>query len=310
MIKNIEIISVIITLILTYLLTYLLIQLLGEYGWGVFVLTPLILGFLPPFITSKVKKITRNKAYKLSFATLGISCLASLIFALEGLICIVMSLPVLALFTLIGSYLAYVLQGKEMANSTNVAMALILSSIGLTSFDVINEPGKLIPVRTEVMVNSTIDEVWNNVVTFNKIEEPVDWIFKTGISYPIDATIEGEGNGAIRYCNFITGSFVEPITKWDEPNLLQFDVKEQPIPMNEFNPFWEVHPPHLDGYFKSYKGQFKLTKIEENKTALEGTTWYKVDITPQIYWKLWSDFIVHRIHKRVLNHIKKEAEKK
>ena len=177
------------------------------------------------------------------------------------------------------------------------------------SFDYINKPENLIPVKTTIIVNAPINEVWKNVVTFNKIDEPTDWIFNTGISYPTDATIEGTGVGAIRYCNFTTGSFVEPITTWNEPNLLQFDVVEQPIPMNEFNPFWEIHPPHLDGYFKSYKGQFKLTKIDNNSTELEGTTWYKVDITPEIYWKSWSDFIIHRIHKRVLNHIKVEAEK-
>ena len=195
-------------------------------------------------------------------------------------------------------------------NPTNTTIGLFIICIGSMSFDYINEPENLIPVRTTVIVNSNIESVWKNVVTFEKIEEPTDWIFKTGISYPTDATIKGTGVGAIRYCNFTTGSFIEPITTWNEPNLLQFDVKEQPIPMNEFNPFWEIHPPHLDGYFKSYKGQFKLTKIGENKTELEGTTWYKVDITPEIYWKTWSDFIIHRIHKRVLNHIKIETENK
>jgi len=74
--------------------------------------------------------------------------------------------------------------------------------------------------------------------------------------------------------------------------------------------FWDIHLPHLDGYFKSYKGQFKLTRIEEHKAELEGTTWYKVDVTPEIYWSTWSDLIVHEIHKRVLSHIKKEAEGK
>lgn len=310
MIKNIEITSVIVSLLVSGFISFILIYSLAEYGWGVFILTPFLIGFLPPFITSKAKKITRNKAYKLSFATLGISYFALLIFAIEGLICLAMALPLCALITLIASYMAYVLQREKIADPINVAIVLAIATIALTGFDIINEPKNLIPVKTEVVINSSIDKVWHNVVTFNKIEEPIDWIFKTGISYPIDATIKGKGVGAIRYCNFTTGSFVEPITNWDEPNLLQFDVKEQPIPMNELNPFWEVHPPHLDGYFRSYKGQFKLTKIEENKTALEGTTWYKVDISPEVYWKLWSDHIIHRIHQRVLNHIKKESEKK
>ncbi|WP_162984898.1 SRPBCC family protein [Mesonia aquimarina] len=176
------------------------------------------------------------------------------------------------------------------------------------SFDYINLPAELTPVKTKIVIDAPIEKVWENVIQFDKLEEPEDWIFKTGISYPVDAEIKGNGVGAVRYCNFTTGSFVEPITTWNKPTLLQFDVKEQPIPMNEINPFYEVHPPHLEGYFKSYKGQFKLKKINSNKTEIEGTTWYKVSISPEFYWKSWSDFIIHRIHKRVLRHIKKESE--
>lgn len=272
-------------------------------------LIPIIIGFLPPFITSKAKEIKRSHCFKLSFITLGVACLGLLIFAIEGIICIAMASPILALLTFFGSYLGYILQRNKIVNSTNTVILLMLSSIGSMGFDSLNGPKGLIPVKTKIIVNTDIDKVWNNVVTFNKIDEPTDWIFKTGISYPTNATIDGKGVGAIRYCNFTTGSFVEPITKWEEPVLLQFDVKEQPIPMNELNPFWDVHPPHLDGYFKSFKGQFELTKLEDNKTELEGTTWYQVDITPEIYWRFWSDFIVHKIHERVLNHIKKESER-
>lgn len=308
--SNIELISISITLIVVLILGMISIGLFGEYGWIIFILLPMIIGFVPPFVTSRTKEISRNESYRLSFITLGLACVGLLIFAIEGVICIGMALPILALLTLLGSYLGFLSQGKKNINSTNSTIVLIFATIGLMSFDKVNEPKGLIPVKTKIIVNSNIDKVWNNVVTFNKIDEPKDWIFKTGISYPTDATIDGKGVGSIRYCNFTTGSFVEPITKWEEPNLLQFDVKEQPIPMNELNPFWEVHPPHLDGYFKSYKGEFKLTKIAENKTELEGTTWYQVNITPEIYWKFWSDFVIHRIHKRVLNHIKKESEKK
>ncbi|MFK8101449.1 MAG: hypothetical protein AB8G15_02945 [Saprospiraceae bacterium] len=306
--KRIELVSILGTLILVFIVGAISIEGFGEYGWNIFIFLPLLIGFLPPFITSRTKRVTRNKSYLLSFITLGLACLGLLIFALEGLICIAMALPILGLLTLLGSYLAYVTQGEKKINSTNLILILGALTIGLMSFDQVNEPEGLIPVRTKIIVNANINTVWNNVVTFDKIPEPTDWIFKTGISYPTDATIEGTGVGAIRYCNFTTGSFVEPITTWDAPNLLQFDVKEQPIPMHELNPFWEVHPPHLEGYFKSYQGQFKLTKITKNQTALEGTTWYQVDITPEIYWKFWSDYVIHRIHGRVLNHIKREAE--
>lgn len=308
--KHKKLFSILITLIVSAILGYIEIGIFREYGWTVFIIIPFIIGFLPPFIYGRQTEIKKKESYKLSFQTLGIALVLLLLFAIEGIICIAMTLPLTGLLVWIGSYLGYKVNSGKWINTRNTTIVLFFICVSTMSFDYINKSENLIPVKTIIIVNAPIDKVWENVVTFNKIDEPTDWIFKTGISYPTNATIEGTGVGAIRYCNFSTGSFVEPITIWNEPNLLQFDVKEQPIPMNEFNPFWDIHPPHLDGYFKSYKGQFKLTKIDENKTELEGTTWYKVDIKPEIYWKTWSDFIIHRIHKRVLNHIKIETENK
>jgi hypothetical protein len=307
--KNIKLISIIATLILVSIIGFIEIGMFKDYGWTLFSIIPFFTGFLPPFISGRINAISRNDSFKLSFLTLGIVLISLLVFAIEGIICIAMALPLSIPLTWLGSYLGYKLNAGKWINHTNTILGLFIICIGSMSFDYVNNSANLISVRTKITVDAPIAQVWNNVVTFNKIEEPTDWIFKTGISYPTDATIKGTGVGAIRYCNFTTGSFVEPITTWNEPNLLQFDVIDQPTPMNEFNPFWDIHPPHLDGYFLSYKGQFKLTKLNENQTELEGTTWYKVDITPEKYWKTWSDFIIHRIHLRVLNHIKLETEK-
>ncbi len=303
------IVSIIVTAIVTAVIGSLGIWLLGAYGWTVFVLAPLLLGFLPPYILGKTQKLTKKQSFGISFAAYGVVTLGLLILAIEGLICIAMAFPITSILTLIGSYLGYKIRMKNWLSKGSVNLLIILSLFSSMSFDYIYEADQLLAVRTKVVVNSPIDKVWEHVVTFDQIPEPKDWIFKTGIAYPTDATIDGYGVGAIRYCNFSTGSFVEPITTWDEPNLLQFDVLEQPIPMNEMNPFWDVHPPHLEGYFISKKGQFKLTILNENQTELEGTTWYKIGIHPQQYWRKWSDAIIHRIHKRVLIHIKQLAEK-
>ena len=79
--------------------------------------------------------------------------------------------------------------------------------------------------------------------------------------------------------------------------------------MSEWSPWGEILAPHLDGYFKTNQGQFRLTKTEDGGTRLAGTTWYRHDLAPALYWRLWSDMILHRIHRRVLRHIKREAER-
>ena len=78
--------------------------------------------------------------------------------------------------------------------------------------------------------------------------------------------------------------------------------------MNELSPYPSLHPPHLDGFFRSRHGQFLLTALPDGRTQLDGTTWYDQNLWPNRYWRVWSDYLVHRIHLRVLEHIKAEAE--
>ncbi len=90
--------------------------------------------------------------------------------------------------------------------------------------------------------------------------------------------------------------------------LLLFSVTANPAPMNELTPYKHIKPPHLHGYFESHQGQFLLTPLAGGRTRLEGTTWYSHTMWPEQYWHLWSDYIIHNIHMRVLRHIKEQTE--
>ncbi len=166
----------------------------------------------------------------------------------------------------------------------------------------------VIEVRSQVIVEAPIESVWDHVIDFPEITDKPTGILRTGVAYPVRARIEGSGIGAIRYCEFSTGTFVEPITVWDKPNRLSFDVTSQPEPMSELSPYRHIHPPHLDGSFQSIRGEFRLMRLDGNRTRLEGITWYQIDLGPRVYWRLWTDWIIHRIHERVLKHVKAEAE--
>lgn len=304
-----KLIIVLLTVAIVFAIGFVSIYFLGDYGWTVFVFLPFLIGFLPSYLASKRLELSKRDCYSLSFAALFVSLIGLIVFAVEGAICIAMALPILLLIIWVSAYIGYVINNrKSKLKRLHATIILAMYSLSFLSFDYINEPEELVSVQTQIVVNAPVGQVWHNVVTFDTIAEPEEFIFKTGIAYPKNATIKGSGVGAIRYCNFTTGSYVEPITTWNEPNLLQFSVASQPAPMKEWNPFWKIHPPHLDGYFKSYKGEFRLKRIANNVTLLEGTTWYKVDIYPQFYWKIWSNTIIHKIHNRVLEHIKKESE--
>jgi hypothetical protein len=159
-----------------------------------------------------------------------------------------------------------------------------------------------------VEVDAPPEVVWHNVVSFSTLPPPQEWIFRAGVACPMRATIAGEGVGAVRHCDFTTGPFVEPITRWEPPRRLSFDVTESPRPMDEWSPWGSIDAPHLHGYFRSVRGEFRLTDLGGGRTRLEGSTWYALELAPRPYWSLWADALVHSIHLRVLQHVKNLSE--
>src|SRR5437764_9190538 len=110
---------------------------------------------------------------------------------------------------------------------------------------------------SSIEIDAPTERVWQNVIGFSELPEVPKWFFRLGIAYPVRARIEGSGVGAVRRCEFSTGPFVEPITAWEPPSRLAFDVQSQPAPMTEWSPYRHVHPPHLDGTMRSRRGEFR-----------------------------------------------------
>ena len=303
-----QIIAISVTCIIAWGFSFFAIDLLPSYAFGLFIWLPILIGFLSTVLYGYKHETDKLSCRYLAFTTLLIFCTGLLTFAFEGLICIIMAAPIGLFFTWIGYLLGYAII-KHKINPSLTAALLVIAVPVLMSFDYYNkdaDPG-LRTVTSSVIIASPPDKVWKIVIAFPKLKAPTELLFKAGIAYPINANIKGTGVGAVRHCNFSTGSFVEPITTWNEPRLLQFNVLEQPPTMKELS-FYNLQPNHLHGYFISERGQFKLTKLANGSTLLEGTTWYYNKIKPNMYWDIWSDYIIHKIHERVLDHIKEVAE--
>ncbi len=304
-----KILSIALPCVLGWTFAYLATNIFGDYAFGLFIWLPLVLGATSTLILGYKNSVPRKELRNNSYWTLLIFCVGLLGFAWEGMICLAMATPIGFLFTYLGFLIGYGLSGSKGNKSTPTAIVLLTLSVPLLMAfeDSLKIADGLRSVTTSIEINASPTTVWKNVIAFPQLKEPTEFIFKTGIAYPINATISGQGVGAIRRCNFSTGSFIEPITVWEEPKLLKFSVDEQPEPMIEISPY-DIHPTHLHGYWISKEGQFKLTVLPNGHTLLEGTTWYVNKILPNFYWTLWSDYIVHKIHQRVLEHIKIQAE--
>jgi hypothetical protein len=276
-----------------------------QYGFMMFVALPTYIGFLSAALHGK-DKISR--ILLTTFLALLLLGLALMLFALEGAVCLVMAFPLALGLAFCGSLLGMLTWKIKKQSVRFIPLLLLLFTPFLMSFEASNKSAPTLhKVVSTVEINAPIETVWQTVVAFPQIETEPEGILRLGFAYPVNAKIEGHGVGAVRYCNFNTGAFVEPVTAWQEPNLLAFDVKQQPAPMTETSFYQNLHTPHLD-YIKSERGQFRLYE-KDGMTVVEGTTFYTHDIAPDFYWNLYSEEIIHQIHLRVLNHIKKVAEK-
>jgi hypothetical protein len=274
----------------------------GIYGWTIFVVAPMLIGGLATWVFDPE---TRTGAA----ITGGLAALASLFSLLfvgvEGLGCILMAAPLAMPLGVIGGLLVHALT-RSQAPGRGFLLMLMIPGVTLP-WDTAAKPA-LFEVRSSITIAAPPQVVWRHVLTFSELPEPNEWFFRAGLAYPKRARIMGYGAGAIRYCEFSTGPFVEPIVVWDEGRLLRFRVTENPAPMNGWSPYANVLPRHLHGYLVSKQGEFRLTALPGNRTLLEGTTWYQHGLWPAQYWRVWSHAIIHRIHMRVMTHIQRLSE--
>lgn len=283
------------------------ISIFHDYGSALFFGTPFVTGVASSYALNRQVSASYSASIVVAVAALLFSGLGLLLFAAEGAICILMAAPIVAPLGMLGAPVGKFLADRRRRIHAGLIGALIVVPLWAAV------EGQL-PHRNEFVVTSSVDiaappeVVWQNVIAFPDITDEPEWLFRWGISCPQGARISGRGVGATRECIFTTGKFIEPITTWDAPRRLAFDVRDQPAPMFELSPYRDLHPPHLDSAFRSMRGEFELIKLENGGTRLVGRTWYTLDIRPLDYWTIWTDWLIHRIHLRVLRHIRQVAE--
>lgn len=284
---------------------------IGAYGWSLFVALPFCLGMFSVLLYSYHEPREWLQCMSVAMLPVGLVGAGLIVIAVEGVVCALMAAPFALGLAALGGSLGYAIQArywrpKQTLVLLCIAILLVPASFGVERAAALRPP--VYEVHTAIEVHAPPKDVWKQVVAFTEIPPPKELLFRAGIAYPIRAEITGHGVGAVRHCIFSTGPFVEPIEVWDEPHLLRFGVTANPAPLNELTLYGHSDPPHLHGYFISEKGQFALTALPAGHTRLEGTTWYHDAIWPAAYWRLWSNYIIHRIHLRVLEHIRSEAE--
>jgi hypothetical protein len=276
-----------------------------DYGWALFVLAPAMWGFLIPIILGwKAERLVSDSMRFTAYGVLMASAAAILV-QREGFICVLMALPIAWGISAIGALVGYAFQTMrwdwKYRHGLN-ATVLVLLPFAMIQ-DRVNPPMPMTRVvTTSVVVKATPEEVWPFLYEMKNLPAPDFWLFRAGVAYPIGVTTTGRS----RHCLLSTGDMPEEITASEPGKLLRFKIIKTPPSMKEMNPFGEIHPEHLEGYYQCEQGEFRLEKLPDG-TRITGTSWYHHRFAPDWYWSMWTDTIVRQVQLRVMNEVGRRA---
>jgi uncharacterized membrane protein YhaH (DUF805 family) len=282
------------------------VALLESYGLALFMGTPFVAGLVTGYALCRRYPASTRETHEVVAITMLIVAGAALATGIEGAVCLLMVAPLGVVVALLGGATGRFFAQSGETSLRGAAFVGVLLPLGAVAEAGAPE-APLREVRSAVVIDAPAPVVWANVIAFPAIPAPTSWLFRLGLAYPVSAEISGSGVGAVRRCVFSTGAFVEPITAWEPGRRLSFDVVESPAPLRELS-FWKLEPPHLEGYLVPRRGEFRLVSLPDGGTRLEGSTWYEQRLRPEGYWVLFSDYVIGVIHRRVLEHIQREAE--
>lgn len=300
--------------LLGVLVTYGDLRFLGSYGLTLFIALPFVMGYLAVWLYTRTQDIYANERDLLVVVTLSVvfAGVGILTIAIEGAICLLMAAPIAWFLALLGGALAAVIHGgirsRKTSPSTFAAMIFVLPVLlGAEHFS--PPPVPRFQVHTSIEIAAPPEMAWKRLIQFPALPAPKEWPFRAGVAYPIEAQLTGEGLSADRECRFSTGSFKEPILVWEPGKHFAFAVSNEPLLMKETSPYENIHVRHLEDHdFQPERADFELVRLPNGGTRLEGTTTYTNKMWPGLYWRIWTDAIIHRIHNRVFQHVKALAE--
>lgn len=263
------IISIIISL--TFLsLGFLLLhyELIG-YGLSFFVFLPFVLGYILGKSTIKAISLW---GLIISLAIFLILLLAG---GLEGMVCVLMSMPLIIGAVALGALVKYLI---EKYSNTGKQENLIKSSIipfclflifGFVETKLTKNDQFVIEVKSEIILPYSPLEVYETIKSVDTLDTDKTFLMKLDLPVPQKCVLEEEKVGGLRTCYFEGGRIVERITELERGKVLKMDVIDYQLTGRRWLGFKEA----IYTFDKLENGYCRMTRI----------TTYSSELYPRFY---------------------------
>ncbi|WP_408611979.1 SRPBCC family protein [Leptospira ainazelensis] len=287
-------------------------------AYGAVFILPFLIGAISVYWAEKEKP--RSIFFHIFFPWMPttISMLLSFLVNWEGMICLVMGLPIYLVLSSVGGIAVGIWFYIFPENRMNFLGALGILSLPLVSGYLESHwdlPNEIRFVETSISVNAKPETIWKNIIRISELEKTEEGFFyKIGFPRPIEATLSHEGVGGIREAKFERGLFFyETITEWKPQHRLKFEIKADPnlTPLTTL----DAHVVPGGAYFDALQGEYELEytkgdgENEKRNVILHLRSKYRLSTHFNFYASFWGDFLMRDIQNTILRILKKRMEK-
>lgn len=270
---------------------------------------PFAIGFIAVFV-GRVRSFWRALVFPQfpALAALG----ASLALAWEGLICVLLWLPLVLVLAALGGLVGAVALrlSSPLGRRSSLGVALVLPYGGMLLEHDLATPVELRHVETFIDIAAPPEVVWTEIVEVPEIqgsEHSFALSHLIGFPRPVAALTDGHGVGSVREASFEGGVvFVEKVTRFDEQRALSFSIHADPasIPARSLDEHVTVGGPYFDVLEGSYRIEPRAPGVR-----LHLSSQHRLSTRFNFYSGFWTDFIMRDTQQYILNIVRRRAER-
>lgn len=264
-------------------------------GYTFFILVPLCVGYFlglrPDFGIALIVSVMVGLAAFFFFLVTS---------ELEGMICIIILLPIFIPLIVLGIWLGYViktkLHKKDKSNILKISLyplVVLLFSGGIEHFFGNRYDDAIVESTIELPYDAAI--VYDFIKRVDTLEGERSLLMMLGLPVPQKCVLEKEETGAKRICYFEEGTIEEEVTDIKRGEFIKMKVTDYKLPGFKWLKFDEA-----TYLFTQTDSATKLTRI----------TTYRSKLKPRIYWEFWEKQAIKEQHEYVLNDLKRRLDAK
>jgi hypothetical protein len=271
---------------------FLAVQVDKTLGGGLFIGTPFGMGFVMGYCVcyGRPSRLRTGAAYGMVPCAVGLLIL--LIFAFEGVACILMAAVIILGMSAFGGMVG-ASAARAIPSEAAAVVGLLVAPAAL-GWDHLHPPAPAsLVARSSTTVRASPEEAFRALVAPARYTTPPAPVFAI-VAMPLESRAGGPGTGAPWRCVFTNGTFATRVTSWDEPREVAFAVESQ--------------PPQFDRILTIDADRLSIEANADGTSTIESEMRYRLRLHPAAYWGVFTDALLGAIHARVLDDVKRRAE--